>query len=272
MNATITQIRNKGSREEGSQQVLQPQEKSERTPVYCLDLGITRCYLLTCTGGYLLIDTSYPQTYPRFLKALDKIGVDLCHIRYLLLTHHHDDHAGFAAKLVEQTGCTIIAHQQAVLPLRRGASEETMEPVNRRVALLFSLFKLFHRSFTFPPVVLSQKDRLLKGDDFDVLGSIGIDGIILSTPGHSKDSISVLLSDGRAFVGDVSMNFSIFNLCGIRYRPIYQEEKDTVFESWVKLVASGARIIYPAHTTPFSVEKWQRCWPQYFREGRSTVK
>jgi hypothetical protein len=57
-----------------SQQIIQPTEESERISVYCLDLGITRSYLLECEGGYLLIDTSYSNTYPRFRKALEKIG------------------------------------------------------------------------------------------------------------------------------------------------------------------------------------------------------
>ena len=139
--------------------------------------------------------------------------------------------------------------------------------MNRRVAMVFALFKLFHRAFTFPPVVLSEKDRLLTGDDFTVLKSIGIDGVILWTPGHSKDSISVLLSDGRAFVGDAAMNFPLFNVCGIRYRPIYQEERDAVFDSWSKLIRHGAKTFYPAHTTPFSAEQLLRSWPQYFLPG-----
>jgi len=59
-------------------------------------LGWTHCYLLKCTGGYLLIDTDYPKYYARFEKKLANLGVKTSDIKYLLLTHHHDDHAGFA--------------------------------------------------------------------------------------------------------------------------------------------------------------------------------
>jgi len=223
---------------------------------YCLNLGITKCYLLECSRGYLLIDTAYPRDYEKFMKAIDKLGVGLSTIQYLLLTHHHDDHAGFAARLVEQTGCKVIVHQDAILPLRKGQSEDTMEPVNHCIKVVFSLFEIIHREFKYPPLAVTDKDIVISGDDFDLLKSIGIEGKILHTPGHSKDSISVVLSDGNTFVGDAAMNF--LNFCGIKYRPIFVEDIDLVFESWQKLAEHGAEQIYPAHGSPFSAQKLTR--------------
>ena len=94
---------------------------------------------------------------------------------------------------------------------------------------------------------------LISGDDADTLKQIGIEGEILHTPGHSADSISVLLSDGNAFVGDAAMNF--LNFCRIKYRPIFIEDIDSVFTSWKKLMENGAKWIYPAHGRPFAVNK-----------------
>jgi glyoxylase-like metal-dependent hydrolase (beta-lactamase superfamily II) len=54
---------------------------------------------------------------------------------------------------------------------------------------------------------------VVSSDDFDLLKNIGIEGKILYTPGHLRDSISVVLSDGNAFVGDAAMNF--LNFCGM---------------------------------------------------------
>ena len=34
--------------------------------IYRLNLGITKCYLLECSGGYLLIDTAYPRDSGKF--------------------------------------------------------------------------------------------------------------------------------------------------------------------------------------------------------------
>jgi len=218
--------------------------------VRCIKLGWTWCYLLRCTGGYLLIDTDYPSYYPRFVKKLAKTGIAISDIRYLLLTHHHDDHAGFAAELVGRTGCRVIAHRNAASPLSQGRSQENIKPVNRRIQMVFTMYTWFHREFVFPPLTLTERDIVIEGDNNSFLKGIGIDGIILHTPGHTSDSISVLLSDGSAFVGDAAMNF--LRWTGVGHRPIYIQDINTVYESWRKLQERGARVIYPSHGRPFS--------------------
>jgi glyoxylase-like metal-dependent hydrolase (beta-lactamase superfamily II) len=226
------------------------------TVFHSLKLGFNWCYLLRCSGGYVLIDTSYPRYAPIFEQKLHGLGIGMSQIKYLLLTHHHDDHAGFAAKLVERTNCRVIAHRRATVPLARGCSEETMRPFNRRVALLFSFFSLFHGEFSFPPLDLADGDLTVEGDDDVALERIGTGGRILSTPGHTTDSISVLLHDGSAFVGDVAMNFLRFT--GIGNHPIYIESIEQVYQSWRKLVEAGARIIYPSHGRPFTADSLSR--------------
>lgn len=227
-----------------------------QSPFQSLKLGFTCCYLIKCRGGYLLIDTSYPDYFPQFQKSLANLGIAVSEIKYLLLTHHHDDHAGFADELVKKSGCRVIVHQDALAPLKQGESADTMQPVNRRVKFVFSIFGLFHRHFRFPPLILGESDSILTGDDPDLLKRIGIDGKILYTPGHSRDSISVILADGSAVVGDVAMNFLRFT--GVGHRPIYVEDIDTVYESWLRLIDQGSKVIYPAHGKPFSAQELAR--------------
>ena len=223
-------------------------------------LGWTYCYLLKCTGGYLLIDTSYHRYYPQFEKKLANLGIRTSDIKYLLLTHHHDDHAGFAAELVRRTGCQVIAHRNALSALKQGKYEGTAKPVNRRIQIVMAFYalyyKLCHGESTFPPLRLAERDIVIDGDNDEFLKGIGIDGIILHTPGHTstRDSISVLLSDGSAFVGDAAMNF--LRWTGVGHRPIYIDGINTVYESWQKLRERGARVIYPAHGRPFSASEF----------------
>jgi glyoxylase-like metal-dependent hydrolase (beta-lactamase superfamily II) len=226
---------------------------TDRHTVHRLKLGWTQCFLLKCTGGYLLIVTYYPKHYRRFEKKLANLGIATSDIKYLLLTHHHDDHAGFAAELVRSTGCQVIAHRNAVSALEEGKSEEAAKPVNRHIQIVFTLYTLFHKEFNFPPLRLSERDILIEGDNDSFLKGIGIDGIILYTPGHTRDSVSVLLSDGSAFVGDAAMNF--LRWTGVGHRPIYIEDINTVYKSWRKLRERGARVIYPSHGRPFSATK-----------------
>lgn len=225
--------------------------------VYILKLGWTWCYLLKCTGGYLLIDTYYPGYYGQFEKKLSNLGIATSDIKYVLLPHHHDDHAGFAAELVGRTGCRVIAHRNAVSALEEGKSEESIKPVNRRIQIVMTFYMLFymlfHKELNFPPVRLAERDIVIEGDNNSLLKGIGIDGVILHTPGHTRDSVSVLLSDGRAFVGDAAMNF--LRWTGVGHRLIYIEDINTVYESWRKLRERGARVIYPAYGRSFSATK-----------------
>lgn len=215
-----------------------------------LKLGWTQCYLLKCTDGYLLIDTDYPKYYRRFEKGLAHLGIAMSEIKYLLLTHHHDDHAGFAAELVRRTGCRVIVHRNALLPLSRGRSEGTDNPVNLLSRMALACYTLFHDEYKFPPLMLSAGDVVLDGDDDSLLKGLGIDGVILHTPGHTRDSISALLSDGSAFVGDAAMNFLWWT--GIGHRPIVVEDIEMVYATWQKLRECGARVIYPSHGRLFA--------------------
>ncbi len=220
---------------------------------YRVKLGFTWCYLIRCTGGLLLVDTSYPQYFGSFCRELAKLGRKVAEIKYLLLTHHHDDHAGFAAELIRHTGGRVIVHRNAIKYLEQGRSEEESQPINRRVKLVFLVFGLFHREYTFPAVRIGENDVVLAGDNGDFLGTIGVEGKILYTPGHFRDCLSVVLADGSAFVGDAAMNFMRWT--GIAHRPIYAEDLQAAHESWRKLLAAGAKVIYPAHGKPFPAQE-----------------
>ena len=69
-----------------------------------------------------------------------------------------------------------------------------------------------------------------------VLQEIGIQGEIVHTPGHSGDSVSLVLDDGSAFIGDLTP-------------PAYatEEYREAVDASWRLLHQLGVTTVYPAH-------------------------
>ena len=218
---------------------------------FSIKLSVTNCFLLPCDGGYLMIDTSYPDQYEKLIKELAKIDVDVSEIRYVLLTHHHDDHAGFIAEFVEKNPeVRVIVHEADLAWLAAGKSNEDAAPLNGCIRVLLGLFGAFHK-FDFPGYIVRDSDIILTGDDDELLSSIGVDGVILHTPGHTDDSVSVILADGSAFVGDVAMNF--LKICCIKYRPIFVHDMPEVRESWERVLEAGAVTIYPAHGKPFDV-------------------
>ncbi|MDY6797102.1 MAG: hypothetical protein SWK76_17750 [Actinomycetota bacterium] len=49
----------------------------------CIKLRFTRCYMLEYHGGYLIVDTSYPDCYSGFLNGLSKLRVKPSEIKYI---------------------------------------------------------------------------------------------------------------------------------------------------------------------------------------------
>ena len=219
-----------------------------------MKLLATRSYLLPCEGGYLLIDTSYKNDYKRFVHALEKLSFRLSDIQFILLTHHHDDHAGIAARLASECDARIIAHEMEVGPLEKGENE-LPPPLNPRIKIIYYMAKLSGGMTSFPPVILRDEDFVVSGDDDLLLRNAGIEGKILYTPGHTKGSISVLLDDGNAFVGDLTSN--AFKFTGTKHRPFYIDSTDDLFDSWRKILDQGSKTIHPVHGKPFPAERLQ---------------
>lgn len=232
-----------------------------------LDLGITKVYLIQCTEGFLLVDTGYEKDYNRFLYQLKKNNIKKSEIKYLFLTHHHDDHVGFAQKLKEELKIPLIVHKKAVQLLKTGDSGNTEKnfPINKRIGFIMSLYMIMHKDFKFPSVYISDTDIVIEKDDNHLLNKIGINGKILYTPGHSSDSMTIILGSGEAICGDVAMNFLGF--AGIKHRPIYLTNRQNVYRSWEKILGNGAKTILPSHGNPFSAEKLSYYLKKFLHSG-----
>jgi glyoxylase-like metal-dependent hydrolase (beta-lactamase superfamily II) len=93
---------------------------------------------------------------------------------------------------------------------------------------------------------------IILGDEEFSLAAFGIAGKVISTPGHSPGSVSIVLDTGDAFVGDLAMNAFPMRLSpGL---PIFAEDLQKVKDSWNLILGSGVKMIYPAHGSPFSSE------------------
>ncbi len=108
-----------------------------------IQLSMTRLYLLPeKSGSYTLIDTGYAHEYDLFLKKLSRRGIETEQIAHLFLTHHHDDHAGFLAKLLcEHPRITVIARAEAESLLAAGKNTTSFggSLLNKRIRALFKL-------------------------------------------------------------------------------------------------------------------------------------
>lgn len=175
----------------------------------------TNYYVIETDEAKLLVDVGWPGTLPKLLHALKRIGIPLSDITHLLVTHYHPDHAGLAQEL-KQKGVKLIVleNQVAAIP----ALKQYMKPENNYVAITPN--DNIH--------IQTGKSRLF-------LRELGIDGEIVITPGHSDDSITLILDTGIAFTGDLPPE------------SIAEYLAPAAQQSWERIRAHNAHVAYPAH-------------------------
>ncbi|MCT4613846.1 MAG: MBL fold metallo-hydrolase [Marinifilaceae bacterium] len=222
-----------------------------------LKLSVTMCFLLPIGNKYLLIDTGYERDKDMFFQKLQSLNISINDIAYLLLTHHHDDHAGLLNEVkTRNQDCRIIMHSKAPALLEKGKNDMTRGGIiNSRANMIMKISKKLNKDwdYSFPPYKVDNNDIIINGDT--ALKNIGIEipGKIIYTPGHSDDSISLLLDNGNCFVGDAAANMLQFT--GAKYCVIFITDLQQYYQSWEKIIKENAQMIYPAHGKPFKIDK-----------------
>lgn len=203
----------------------------------------TNFFFLRAADGYMLIDAGWVGQWNRFLRKIKTIGISPDDIRYVFVTHHHHDHVGVIRKLREDTEARLIVHRSQIAYLAQEKTDmsniKQINPFWKFIDLIALPLIKYH----YDPVELRDGDLIVNSDvDEKVLRDIGVPGITLATPGHSKDSMSILLGDGNAFIGDLGMNFGGFlNPCPL---PIEAEDFDECRVSMRKLQQRGAKCTF----------------------------
>lgn len=216
---------------------------------------IMNTYLYRIDDGYVMIDTGYENSYKTVLKQLRRHFIDPREIKYVFLTHAHDDHAGFLKELLDDyPKITVIMDEKAIPVLQRG--QNSFEGgCSGIIAFLFCQFmrwmgKGAHR---FPALDASYLDRFLviSHDSHERKADIEsvLKGEILFTPGHTADSISLMLGE-KIICGDAAMN----GFPSRKRITIWIGNRQDFLESWKILIKTSANVLLPAHGKSFSKE------------------
>ncbi len=176
----------------------------------------TNYWVISAGSSRLLVDLGWPGTMGMMRANLNRMDVPLAQICYGLATHYHIDHAGLGQEL-KQAGVPLLVLdvQVAAIPLMK----TWIKPHDHYVDI----------SLEDNVTISCDQSRLL-------LDRMGIAGEILHTPGHSADSVSLLLDDGSVFTGDLT-----------HPALIGAEDAAVVLSSWRLLRERGATHVYPGH-------------------------
>ena len=217
---------------------------------------IMNTWLYPIEDGWVMIDTGYENSYASVLKKLRKMQIQPEDVRYLFLTHAHDDHAGFLEEwMTKHPKTQVIAHEKAIAGLRKGQNSFVGGCSTLGAFLFCQLMALLGNGDHRYPKLREEhlvKIITLNGNNLAKVENT-LQGKILFTPGHTEDSISLLV-DGNLFCGDAAMN----GIPSSRKITIWVGDKDAFESSWDRMLASDAKKIYPAHGNPFPPQELER--------------
>jgi glyoxylase-like metal-dependent hydrolase (beta-lactamase superfamily II) len=179
----------------------------------------TNFWVVSAGTSRLLVDLGWPGLIGPLLANLERKGIPLGEIRYGLATHYHIDHAG-AAQDLKGRGMRLLVTEEQVpaIPLMK----QWIKPTDQYTDLT-----------THDNVVIACAASR------DFLAKLGMAGEIVHTPGHSNDSVSLVLDNGSAFTGDLTLEVMVA-----------EEDPGVVARSWQSLRDRGVTTIYGGHGPP----------------------
>ena len=182
----------------------------------------TNFWVVSAGKNRLLVDLGWPGKAAALFANLERMGVPITEIRYGLATHYHIDHAG-AAQDLKRRGVPLLVmeEQAAAIPLMK----QWTKPTDNYTEIT-----------THDNVVISCAESRA------FLAGIGIAGEILHTPGHSDDSVSLVLDIGCAFTGDLTLESMVAT-----------EDPAVVARSWQLLRDRHVTTVYGGHGNPHSL-------------------
>ena len=190
----------------------------EQSSVTIVNVGYrsTNFWVVSAARSRLLVDLGWPGTMGQLKQQMSRMDVPLGELRYGLATHYHMDHAGLAQELKALgVPLLVVDLQEEWIPRMK----DHIKPTDH-----------------YTDITLHDNIVISIDESRALLESIGISGEILHTPGHSPDSVSLLLDDGSVFTGDLTHPMLIG-----------EDDAEVTGASWQLLRERGATMCYPGH-------------------------
>lgn len=218
------------------------------TEVIQYTIGMSNGFFVRQGETVLAVDGGGELNADAYRKACEENGIDCKKIKLIILTHGHVDHFVNLGAVKELTGAPLLCHKKAERDVREGL-EPRVFGRNKVGKAVLEIQKKMGNPISFIPKV--EPDILIEGE-YD-LKPWGVDGRLIETPGHSADSISVVLDSGDVIVGDLIAAPPHGEVC-LAFLSDTENVNEVLYES-VNKVLSGARMIYSGHGGPYTPEE-----------------
>lgn len=197
--------------------------------------GRSNAFLVSNGIVNVMVDTGPARNRKRLQRNLNRLHIEK--IDLLLLTHTHYDHAGSAGQIKRTYNATVAVHAREKSFLETGHNILPKGTIPITKLLMNLLGKRLSGRFTYDPC---QPDILIEA--VRPLNDFGLSACVLPTPGHSPGSVSLIVDDEIAIVGDAM--FGIFK--GSIFPP-FADDTAMMIRSWKVLLDTGCRTFLPAH-------------------------
>ena len=227
-----------------------------RENIYCINAGASNVYLVENGEKSILVDAGDKNKAQKILDEINKIGLEPGSVAAIIITHAHYDHVGSLPELKERTGAKVIAHETDKDSLLAGFTG-LPEGTNLFFRFIIGLARTFLKNHgTFDPV----EPDLLINDKYD-LSEFEMNGFIQPTPGHTAGSLSLILEDKHAIIGDTA-----FNVRGKSVYPPFANNEEDLIRSWEILLDTGVEYLWPGHGKMFTREKFLKNFKKFVSE------
>lgn len=214
--------------------------------------GRSNSYLISSDKINILVDTGKKLSCKLLQKNIDSLNLNRT-ITSLILTHTHYDHCQNTFTIKEHEKCEIVMSEKEARYAEQGFTTlpKGTFPISQLISRLGN--KIGAKSFGYKPFT----PDILVNEEFDFKPN-NMNIKIISTSGHSKGSISIIVDNEIAIVGDAMIGVyknSIF--------PPFADDKEEMIISWGKLLKTGCNIFLPGHGKEISRELLQNEYTLY---------
>ncbi|HOW30972.1 MAG TPA: MBL fold metallo-hydrolase [Bacteroidales bacterium] len=208
--------------------------------------GRSNVFLLSNGSRHILIDTCIGLMRRKLRRRLQKAGVD--QVDLLVITHAHFDHANNALMVRDKFKAKVIVHEAEAEILATGG----VVMISGSNPVLKALVRLAMSTVSSLTGCNPCPYDLVVTGSYD-LSAWGFNAKIIHTPGHSGGSVSVIVDDEIAIVGD-----TLFGIFPWTVFPPFLQDEVQLIESWGKLLDTGCKLFLPAHGSAISRKRLEK--------------
>ena len=213
--------------------------------IITVPMGHSNSYLITSGGRVILVDAGCAGKIKNLQTALEKNNLMFPDIVLVILTHTHYDHVGCLAEIKDRSGAKVLVHAEEKEYLEKGITPFPMGTMWFSKIVSGIGNTLMASKSKYQPL----NPDIAVGGEYDL--SKYIPGAkVIPTPGHTAGSISLVIENEVAFVGD-----TLFNVIPGTVFPPFANDVPELLGSWEKLIAAGCRTFYPGHGKSINLQK-----------------